>query len=135
MKKISFIVTTLMIFIISSCETNEAIEADDLAEEPELRQEVFQAIINDNELLSDFMDQMMENSNAMHQMMMNEKMMQQMFSQENMQMMQNMQPQMMQMMMDHMLQMAGSDSTLRNNMMNNQDMQRMMQGQPGQGMQ
>jgi len=126
MRPIIFFLLLFAFPFLISCEDDDEIELDDLQEEPEMRQELFNAIINDNQLMTEFMDRMADNPDAMHQLMMNQNVMQQMFSQQNMQMMQSMDPETMQLMMNNMMEVAGQDTTMENMMMNNPRMQEMM---------
>jgi len=121
-----FLVILLTILISGGCSYEAAIEAEGIKANPHLKEEIFSTIINDEELLSDFMSRAMNEPAAMQEAMMNEEMMQQMYSQQTMQNMMQQNPEMMNKMMNNMMQMSRQDSSFRNMMRNNENWQPMM---------
>lgn len=111
----------------TACENETSFEAGDLEGNPQLQEEVYSVIINDDEMMADFMRQAMQNSENMHQLMMQEGWMEEMFDQESMQYMMQHNEDRMLMMMNNMMQYAGQDSVFRNRMMSNEHWQLMMQ--------
>ncbi len=116
--------TTFILFLIltlGSISAGVGKDNIDLTKDNELRNEVFQQIISNKDLLYKFMNSMMNNQQSMYWMMENGGMMQQMFNQNNLQYIMSHNMNMSNYMFNHMMLAAQNDSTIRmqwNNMMN-----------------
>ena len=127
MKTVFPIVIFIIVTGFAGCFYDTVIEAEDFKEDEELREAIFNAIISNDDLLSMFMSQVMDNPEARQQMMTNEQFMQEMLDEETMQNMVQQNLQMMQVMMNQMMQLAQKDSTFRNMMRNNDNWQQMLE--------
>ncbi len=116
--------TTFILFLIltlGSISAGVGKDNIDLTKDNELRNEVFQQIISNKDLLYKFMNSMMNNQQSMYWMMENGGMMQQMFNQNNLHYIMSHNMNMSNYMFNHMMLAAQNDSTIRmqwNNMMN-----------------
>jgi len=119
--------TLTMITLLTFNGLGQSKEIKTLLDKPETRKEVFNTIMNDHELMMDFMNQMKGNQHA--KMMMNENSQMkpqdvkmdmkgdhQMMGHENMMNMMKNNPEMMQKMMSNMMEMCEKDSTMRDRM-------------------
>lgn len=73
---------SLFLFSLFSCDSDDRI---DLAEDPEERQEVYQQILNDEQLFTEFMDEMRENDQSMQWMRSNRPMIRNIYGRRHMQ--------------------------------------------------
>ena len=101
-------------FLSAGCAQQANIEA--LLENPETKNEIFTTIMQDEELMNDFMDEMMANDNAMMRMRGNQQMMGHMMDQGHMMTMMQNNPDMQQMMMNNMMQNGAMMSQMMNRM-------------------
>ena len=85
MKTLVYFTLILTGMVLASCTNNTSTgdEQLNLSQNEEMRQEVYDQILNDEELLDEFLNQMMQNSTSMHWMMQHQPFMRQMFNQEN----------------------------------------------------
>lgn len=112
------LVLTVTGFVINS-DTNGS---NDLTKNTKLKNDVFGQIINNRELFTDFMNDMMQHPQSMQWMMNNQGMMQYMFSDNHLGYMMHNNSYMRQMMMQNMMNTIQSDSTFTyqwDQMMNN----------------
>ena len=121
---VAFITVILAVFISGFATTNTGTNTStDLTKNTQLKKDVFNQIINNRELLVEFMNDMMENPQSMNWMMNDGTMMQYMFSGDHLGYMMHNNPGINQMMMRNMMNTIYSDSTYSNQwnqMMNHQ---------------
>lgn len=117
--KIILFIGISSIMILSSCASDFKFNTDELKNNPDLQSRLYDLIISDQELRSDFMQRLSERPEAMQQMMMNQNLMQEMFSQENMNMLHESEPITLRMMMEHMQQARGTEDMMHDEMMEN----------------
>lgn len=112
--------------IFFSCETGA--QEVDLKENEAQRNAVYDQILNDQELFTQFMNRIMQNDQSMNWMSGHQDMMQEMYSRESMQMMMQNNPEMMDDVMQRMMSAMQQDTTLmrRNPQMRQQMMENMM---------
>ena len=121
MKKITILFAALLLFTINSYSQNTDVKA--LLDKSETRTEVFNTILNDHQLMMEFMKEMKGNQHAMMMMKENNRMMKkdgnmemdqkhQMMNHDKMRSMMNENPEMMQKMMGNMMEMCEKDSTM-----------------------
>ena len=111
--------------LLAGCEFEADVDAEDLKENPDLREEVISTFMDDNLLLTEFFDQVSQNSTAVHQMLMNHQLMEQAFGMENLEMIKEMNPETMQVLMNNMIELVQSDSSLQNEFFNHPRIQQM----------
>lgn len=73
---------SLFLFSFFSCDSDDRIN---LSEDPEKRQEVYQQILNDEQLFTEFIDEMRENDQSMQWMQSNRPMMRNIYGRRHMQ--------------------------------------------------
>ena len=103
----------VLILLLSTGYTNnpETGKSTDLKKNSQLKENVFNQILNDRELYTEFMNQMMQNQQSMQWMMNNQGMMQYMFSGNHLGYMMHHNQGMTRMMMQNMMNTIQSDST------------------------
>lgn len=120
---IVFFLSLLLVLAITSFVTEPGkTDSKDLTKNPELKNDVYNQILNNKELFTEFMNDMMQNSRSMEWMMDNGGMMNYMFSGDHLGYMMRHNSGMNQMMMQNMMHTIASDSTYChqwNNMMEN----------------
>lgn len=120
----------LLLMTCVSCGNSEAASYQeiDLKKNEQLKEKVFEQILNDEELFNDFTSKMRGNSQSMQWMRENRPMMQNFYDGKQMQNMMRRNPEMRQKMMQNMMQMMESDTTFmpRNPQMRQQMMQNML---------
>ncbi len=99
----------LMMALFTSCENDRSVN---LAENEEQREEVYQQILNDQELFNEFMAEMRENRGSMDMMRQNRPMMRNMYGRQQMQNMMKNNPEMMDSMRMNMMTMIEQDTTM-----------------------
>jgi hypothetical protein len=99
----------LFSLLIISCDADDRI---DLTEDPEERQEVYQQIINDDELLQEFLTEMRNSDKAMQMMAENRPMMRNMYGRNQMRRMMRNNPQVIDTMMQGMMMVIEQDTTM-----------------------
>ncbi|MCF8308841.1 MAG: hypothetical protein K9I68_07535 [Bacteroidales bacterium] len=125
MRTIGFLLVTTVFLALSSF--GQKANVDKLLEKQETRTEIFNTIMNDHELMMDFMDAMQDNEHAMKMMRNKGHMMGNqgdmpmqgghMMNQSQMQQMMKENPQQMHQMMGNMMDMYAEDSATRSTMM------------------
>ena len=105
MKKTAIILSTL--FLVTFNGISQKVEVKGLLEKPETRSEIFNTILNDHQLMMEFMQEMKGNEHA-SMMMQNEK--------PQMGEMMGSNPDMMKKMMGNMMDMCEKDSVMRSTM-------------------
>lgn len=118
----------LMTFIACNNSKGAQSQEVDLKKDDELKENVFEQILNDEELFTDFTSKMRENRQAMEWMRENRPMMQGFYSGNQMRDMMRRNPEMRPQMMQNMMEMMGNDSVMMrpNPEMRRQMMQNMM---------
>ncbi|MGM1057441.1 MAG: hypothetical protein ACQEWG_16265 [Bacteroidota bacterium] len=120
----------LLLMISMACNNSKAasFQEIDLKRNEQLKERVFEQILSDEELFSDFTGKMRENSQAMQWMRENRPMMQNFYGGKQMQDMIRRNPEMRQNMMQNMMQLMERDTTFmpRNPEMRQQMMQNML---------
>ena len=108
-----------------SCDDEENI---DLTEEPEERQEVYQQILNDEQLFTEFIDELRKNDQSMEWMRASRPMMRNMYGRQHMQQVMANHPEVIDTMMMHGMMMMQRDTMMlrRNPEMRRRMMQNMM---------
>lgn len=96
------------LLIFSSCEEREV----DLAEDPELRSEVYNQILSDEQLFTGFMDEMRENDRALEWMQEHKPMMRNMYGRNQVRSMMRNNPEVIDSLMQGMMVMMEQDTTL-----------------------
>ncbi|MEG9328274.1 hypothetical protein SAMN04488034_103282 [Salinimicrobium catena] len=99
----------LFSLLIIGCDADDRI---DLTEDPEERQEVYQQIINDDELLQEFLTEMRNSDQAMEMMAANRPMMRNMYGRNQMRRMMMNNPQVVDTMMQGMMMVMEQDTTM-----------------------
>lgn len=102
----------LMLSIFISCDANDG-KAPDLSENPEAREDVYEQILNDKQLFSEFIDEMGKNEMAMENFSNNQLMSNRMYSGNRMHRMMRNNPQMRDSMLQGMMSNMEMDSTHR----------------------
>ncbi|WP_029035180.1 hypothetical protein [Salinimicrobium terrae] len=122
----SIVYVLLFAFLLSACE-NDAQEID-LKQNEVQRSAVYDQILDDEELFTEFINRMHQNDQAVNLMVSHRDMMQQMYNQEHMEMMMQEHPNMMGAMMQHMMSAMQQDNTMmrQNPQIRQQMMQNMM---------
>lgn len=125
----AFVLLFAVIFI-SGCSNQQNRNKIDITKNIALRDQVYQQILNNNDLFNEFMTQMMGNNNAMNWMMGNQNMMQSVFSKDHLNYMMNHQNKYGYGMMENMMGVIKSDTAMIRQwqymLKNNPDMQGMM---------
>lgn len=109
--KISAVFSLLFIFVFTSCDNDN--RPVNLSEDPLARENVFEQILNDEELFREFMNELRENDTSLQWMTENRPMMSRMYGGENMHRMMRNNPQMRDSMMQGMFMGMESDSSMR----------------------
>lgn len=125
MIRLFFYLALFQLVLLGGCEFEADVDAEDLKENPDLRQEVIATFMDDNLLLTEFFDQVSQNSTAVHQMLMNHQLMKQAFGMDNLEMIKEMNPETMQTLMNNMIELVQSDSSLQSEFFNHPRMQQM----------
>lgn len=100
----------LLVFITVSCEDNEQVN---LSENQEVREDVFEQILNDEQLFGEFMNELRENRKSMEWMDNNRPMMNRFYGRERMHSMMRRNPQMRDSMMQGMMASMENDTIVR----------------------
>ncbi len=137
MKKLMFLSLFAVILLMAGCTQQAGVNA--MLENAETKDKVFSTILDDHELMTEFMNKMMSNEHAMMMMQGNEDMMGMMMKEDNMMQMMKDKPEMMHNMMGgmmkdgkmlaHMMQMMNQEG-----MMSEECMQSCMQMMTDKGM-
>nr|NQU90284.1 hypothetical protein [Bacteroidota bacterium] len=119
MKTLAILFSMLVLLTFNGYSQNVDIKG--LLDKPETRTEIFNTILNDHVLMTDFMKSMKGNEHAMMMMKENQQMMgndgkMEMKDEHQMMGMMKDNPEMMQKMMGNMMDMSEQDSTMRNKM-------------------
>lgn len=87
MKNVTTLLAAFIFFTITSCKQNSDVKS--IMQDPEMRSQIMQNIIDDDKILSEFMDKMQNNQPGMQMMQGNRKMRNMMMYGNGMQMMRN----------------------------------------------
>lgn len=119
-----FILPVFMLALLG-CDADDRI---DLAEDPEERQEVYQQILSDEQLFTEFIDEMRQNDRSMEWMRASRPMMRNMYGRQHMQQVMANHPEVIDTMMMQGMMMMQTDTTMfrRNPEMRRRMMQNMM---------
>lgn len=118
----------LLLMTCIACNNSEtaSFQEIDLKRNEQLKERVFEQILNDEELFNDFTGKMRENSQAMQWMRENRPMMQNFYGGKQMQDMMRRNPEMRENMMQNMMRMMERDTTRMNPEMREQMLENMM---------
>ena len=106
----AFILTLMIGILVSSCSDMNNVKIDLSANEQQ-KEEAFNQILNNQELMNDFMNEMMTQPNSMNWMMENGQFMNHMFNQDNMDYMREHNPEIDNHMMNNMMNMIDRDTS------------------------
>ena len=106
----AFILTLMIGILVSSCSDMNNSKIDLSANEQQ-KEEAFNQILNNQELMNDFMNEMMTQPNSMNWMMENGQFMNHMFNQDNMDYMREHNPEIDNHMMNNMMNMIDRDTS------------------------
>jgi hypothetical protein len=115
--------------IMVGCGKKIAYDLNEVKENDDLRNELYSAIINDQEMLSQFLDQLTGNENGINQLIMDVEAMQNIFSMQNMYFMAQAKPEIMLIMVNNLAHITKNDSSVRLMMMNLPPMQQIIRDQ------
>jgi hypothetical protein len=115
--------------IMAGCGEKIAYDLNEVKENDDLRNELFSTIINDQEMLSQFLDQLTGNENGINQLIMDVEAMQNIFSMQNMYFMAQAKPEIMLTMVNNLAHITKNDSSVRLMMMNLPPMQQIIRDQ------
>jgi hypothetical protein len=115
--------------IMVGCGKKIAYDLNEVKENDDLRNELYSAIINDQEMLSQFLDQLTGNENGINQLIMDVEAMQNIFSMQNMYFMAQAKPEIMLTMVNNLAHITKNDSSVRLMMMNLPPMQQIIRDQ------
>jgi hypothetical protein len=115
--------------IMVGCGEKIAYDLNEVKENDDLRNELFSTIINDQEMLSQFLDQLTGNENGINQLIMDVEAMQNIFSMQNMYFMAQAKPEIMLTMVNNLAHITKNDSSVRLMMMNLPPMQQIIRDQ------
>ncbi len=101
----------LLVFVLATGCSNMDNARIDLSENPQQKKEAFDQILNNEELLNEFMNEVMDHSASMNWMMDNQNFMDNMFSEENFDYMRRQNPNINNRMMDGMMNNMERDTT------------------------
>jgi hypothetical protein len=127
MKNLSILV--LFLTVIYGCGNNYVVDLEEIKENPQLRERLFTRIIEDSELLKEFIDQMINSEAGMSQLMMDDHIMKQIFEVQNMYLVAQTKPEIMLMMVNNLAHITKNDTSMRLMMMNLPQMQQLMREQ------
>lgn len=129
-KLISILSLIFSVLFIPGCTNQKNTENIDISRNIALRDNIYQQILNNDDLLNGFMDRMMGNPQAMDQMLSNVRMMQFIFNQDNLKYMMHKQESNVYGIMENIMDVIKSDTLMvsqwQSIMRNNPDMQQMM---------
>lgn len=130
MKTMNFFLRTglvmlFFLFTLSSCDNEPDV---DLAEDPELRNDVYNQILNNEELFTEFMTEMRQSDTSMQWMRQNKPMMRNMYGRNQVRSMMRNNPEVIDSLMQGMMTTMEQDTTMfrRNPQMHQRMMQHMM---------
>jgi hypothetical protein len=126
--KYSTLLTLLLMFAFG-CGNKHVVDLEEIKENPDARERLFAGIINDSELLKEFIDQMMYSEAGMHQLMTDDNIMKHIFEVQNMYLVAQTKPEIMLMMVNNLAHITKNDTSLRLMMMNLPPMQQLIREQ------
>jgi hypothetical protein len=126
--KYSTILMLLLMFAYG-CGNKYVVDLEEIKENPDARERLFAGIINDSELLNEFIDQIMQSESGMHQLMMDDNIMKHIFEVQNMYLVAQTKPEIMLMMVNNLAHITKNDTSLRLMMMNLPPMQQLIREQ------
>lgn len=105
----------LLLMVVTSCNNSTAAQSQEvhLKKNEQLKERVFEQIMSDEELLTEFLNEMHEDRQAMEWMRGNQPMVQSVYGGNNMRNMMRQNPEMRQQMMQNMMEMMDNDTTMR----------------------
>lgn len=106
----------MALLAIGCANTNRSAQEIDLKQNAEMREEVFDQILNDEELFNEFMNEMMSNQQSMNWMVGHQRMLEYMYTEGNMQDMMQQNPMLRKHMLENMSSMMQQDSAMYNEM-------------------
>ncbi len=109
----AFSLALMMVILVSSCSDMNNSKIDLSANEQQ-KEEAFNQILNNQELMNDFMNEMMTQPTSMSWMMENGKFMNHMFNQDNLDYMRKHNPEIDNHMMNNMMDMMDRDTSVAN---------------------